>query len=173
MGRIENVSIEIIPSTQEEFRALQGRIAGTPQGGAAAMIVALAAFVRDEAGGAAFLAAAADDGRRADSDPARLPDREIGFLRNQLREQPFLPFSYFTGTSPASGYVPPSPPWLLEFSDNQYSGNRETGPFKVFVECSGADSPRPVTAVKSRDGLWRASEWSSLVVGIRQPAQGS
>lgn len=173
MGRIESVTIEIIPSTLEEFKALQGRIAVTPQGGAAAMIAALAAFVRDETAGATLIAAAADDGRRADSEPARLPDREIGFLRNQLREQPFLPFSYIAGTSPASGYAPPSPPWLLEFSDNRYSGNRETGPYKVFVACSGADSPRPVTAAKSRDGLWRASEWSSLVVGIRQPAQGS
>jgi hypothetical protein len=173
MSRIDDVTIEGIPATLEEFKALQGCIAGTPQGGAAAIIVALAAFVRDGTSGATFLAAAADDGRRADSEPARLPDREIGFLRNQLIEQPYLPFSYIAGTSPASGYAPPAMPWHLGFTDNRYSGNRETGPYKVFVACSGADSPRPVTVAKSRDGLWRASEWSSLVVGIRKPQQGS
>ena len=41
---------------------------------------------------------------------------------------------------------------------------------KVFVWSSGADSPRPLTLIKNNRGLWKATNWSSLTVGIRPPA---
>jgi len=49
------------------------------------------------------------------------------------------------------------------------SGNRETGQYKVSVTCSGAELPRPVTLKKNDKGLWKASEWSSLLVGVIPP----
>ncbi len=49
------------------------------------------------------------------------------------------------------------------------NGNRETGQYKVFVACSGAELPRPVTLKKNDQGLWKASEWSSLLVGVMPP----
>ena len=40
---------------------------------------------------------------------------------------------------------------------------------KLFVFSSGADSPRPVTVKKNNRGLWKATSYSSLDVGVRPP----
>jgi len=66
-------------------------------------------------------------------------------------------------------YSLPAPPYRLDFSANAYSGDPTAGLYKVFVACSGA-RPRPVTVARDRtDGLWKAYEWSSLLVGVRAP----
>ncbi|WP_167882958.1 DUF6935 domain-containing protein [Leptospira barantonii] len=38
------------------------------------------------------------------------------------------------------------------------------------IRLSGADTPRPVTLKKNAKGVWKAREFSSLLVGIKKPA---
>ena len=59
----------------------------------------------------------------------------------------------------------------MRFSTNPHSGDPAHGTVKLFVECSGADSPRPVTLKRDPDGRWAPVEWSSLLSGIRPPNQ--
>jgi hypothetical protein len=59
---------------------------------------------------------------------------------------------------------------VFTFSDNPHSGDPETGTFKVFITSSGASSPRPVTVKRNDKGIWKAYEWSTLIVGVEPPA---
>ncbi len=173
MAILAPVRIDALPDSMEAFLALQRRLAQTPQGGAAMAVVALLLYVEDRALGERCLALAADP-ERVDEGPRgpQLTRAQLWLFESQLSRQPYLPRSYLRGTSPAEGYRLPVPPYVLEFSDNRFSGDPETGPYKVYVACSGADRPRPVTVRKGEDGLWRALEWSSLLVGVKGAAEG-
>ncbi len=37
------------------------------------------------------------------------------------------------------------------------------------MDCTGAATPRPVTLKRNDRGVWKAYEWSSLLVGVRPP----
>lgn len=60
--------------------------------------------------------------------------------------------------------------------DREYSsagqgiGFPSEGRAKFFVVCGGADRPRPIMLAKNNSGLWKVTEFSSLTVGVRQPA---
>jgi len=87
----------------------------------------------------------------------------------QLKKSSYVIRSYFSGTSPANNYSIPEEYLELVLSTNKYSGNVEEGKIKFFIDCSGADSPRPVTVKKNSQQKWYAHEFSSLIVGIRAP----
>ena len=174
MSQLEPVRIDALPRSAEEFQALRDRVARIPQGGAAAMVVALLAFAEDEAVGGPMLVLAADRSRLQEAPDGtqgfRLRKTDLDLVRRQVKGKPHVLRSYFRGTSPASGYRLPPAPLEIAFTDNPYSGDAAAGPYKVFVACSGADSPRPVQVRKNDKGIWKASEWSSLIVGVKPPA---
>ncbi len=41
---------------------------------------------------------------------------------------------------------------------------------KIFIHSGGADSPRPVTVKKNKNGQWKLTSYGSLCVGVRKPA---
>jgi hypothetical protein len=170
---LPSVQIEKLPQSVDEFVALRDRVARTPQGGAAMMIVALLLYAQERDLGAPCLAAAIDPGRleagAGGYQGMRLHRLDHSRVEMQLDAQPYLPRSYIRGATPDNGYRLPAPPYTLDFSANPYSGDPASGTTKVFVACAGADSPRPVTVRRGAHGLWQAQEWSSLVVGIRAP----
>ncbi len=174
MAVLPIVEISQFPQTIDEFVALRDRIAQTPEGGAATLVVALIAYAGDETLGRACLTVAVDRGSLQEGPKGykgwQLPDNVLKRVGLQIKGKEYLPRSYIRGAAPANGYALPAPPYVIECSDNPYSGDREAGPYKVFVACSGADSPRPVTLKRNDKGFWKASEWSSLIVGIRPPA---
>ena len=175
MTSLPSVQIDKLPQSLAEFVALRDRLARTPQGGAAMMIVALLLYAGDRALGTPCLAAAVD--------PARLEAGDGGYqgqqlhrlamlrIEEQVEAQGYLPRSYLQGATPENGYRLPAPPYTLAFADNPYSGDAAAGTYKLFVSCSGAASPRPVTVSRDAHGLWQAREWSSLIVGVREPAR--
>ncbi len=160
------VTIATVPLVSTEFSALARRIAVAPQGAAAMMVLALDAFALDEVQGSEMIRIASGEksGKGPGSDA-----RMLALVRTQIRKQPFLPRSYFDGAAPSNGYTPPGNPRVMAFTTNDYSGDEDSGLFKVFVACSGADSPRPVTCARKEGGVWVAREWSSLLLGVREP----
>lgn len=169
MPALESVTLAAFPRSIEEFVALRDQVAATPQGGAAMMVVALLLYAQDESLGAPCLAAAVAGERLSEGGGYqgwRMRRSDLQRIADQLRQQPYLPQSYIQGTSPANGYQLPAPPYVLTFTSNPYSGDPAAGRFKVFVACSGAATPRPVTVKRNALGLWQAYEWSSLVVGV-------
>lgn len=174
---VDPIQIHAFPDTVEGFAALSDDVARVPQGGAAMMVVALLLLAQDEDLGEACLAAAVDPERlrRGDQGVAgwqlRAGDREL--IRSQIGSSPHIPRSYVQGAAPGNGYRLPELPYVVRFAYNPHGGDPASGRCKVFVHCSGADSPRPVTVVRDAQGVWRASEWSSLLVGVRAPRDGS
>lgn len=91
-------------------------------------------------------------------------------IASQIEAQPYLPRSYIGGATPDNLYKVAAPPYAITVSDSTYSGDPDSGTYKVFVSCSGAASPRPVTVTRNNRGTWKAREPSSIIVGVEAPA---
>lgn len=171
MASLKHIQIDQFPQSVDDFVALRDAVAKTPQGGAAMMVVALLTFAGDEALGQPCLTVAVDRGRLHEGYKGwQLHKSDMRRIEEQIARQPYLPQSYIKGATPENGYTLPAPPYTFEFSDNAYSGDPASGTYRVFVACSGAASPRPATLKRNDKGFWKASEWSSLVVGVQAPA---
>jgi hypothetical protein len=174
MRSLPSVTIDQLPQSVETFLALQDEVARTPQGGAAMMVLALLLYADDVALGHSCLAVAVDEDRLSEGAEGhagwQLRGRQRQLIRTQIGGRPHTPRSYIKGASPENGYQMPPPPYELAFSDNPYSGEIASGTYKVFVASSGAASPRPVMVRRDPAGIWKACEWSSLLMGVRDPA---
>ena len=78
--------------------------------------------------------------------------------------------SFFAGSSPENNYTP-SMPYRVVVSENPYSRSQlAEGYLTLYVNCSGADSPRPLKLRKKPStGQWFLWE-QQLLAGIRIPA---
>jgi hypothetical protein len=156
----------------EDFIVFRDAAAQTPEGAAAVFVLAMLLFERDQALGreAMVIALDASELRR---DPAgyqgyALGNRAADFVSRYLIPRPYLARSYLLGTSPEGGYKAPASR-TVQLSRNPTSVISDER-VKVFVSCSGADSPRPMTLQRNNRGVWKAYEYSSLFVGVRPPA---
>lgn len=161
-----------LPGTVEELVALRDRVATTPEGGAAVLVLALLAYAQDPALGTKFLTVAIE-ARQLGDGPDGYKGKQPGRMvlqnaRDRIGRAPHIARSYVQGTSPANGYALPSTPWRI--AGREQPGDVRGDKGKTFVRSSGADTPRPVHLVKNDKGLWKASNWSSLEVGVRAPA---
>jgi len=160
-----------MPGSRDEFLSLQASLATTTEGGAAAFLLALFLRRSDATLGAACLAESVHSSCLWVGAPGtELTRHDLRRIDEQLRANPGLPAAYIEGATPANAYALPEMPWTVTLTTNPYFGDADKGLIKLFVACSGADSPRPITLERQEDGLWKASEWSSLLMGIRPPA---
>ena len=90
----------------------------------------------------------------------------LSFIERQLSQNPMLMESYLPGSSPSNGYTPSEPPYSFTLTSNRFSGDASKGTIKLFIPCSGASTPRPVTVTRNSKGVWKAKEFSSLIVGV-------
>ncbi len=166
------VKIESLPQSTEEFISLRDKIATTPEGGAAVWVVAAILYARNPTLGRQCLIIASDKSLLTTS-PKGYMGFDFGqnsdFLIKQLDSKQYVPNSYVQGTKTENQYTLPATPYSIACSTNPYSGNVAEGRLKVFLQCTGADSDRPVTLVKNDKGIWKVLEFSSLVVGVKQP----
>ena len=94
---------------------------------------------------------------------ARFPENQEDAVRILMR-------SFFAGSSPENNYTP-SMPYRVVVSENPYSRSQlAEGYLTLYVNCSGADSPRPLKLRKKPStGEWFLWE-QQLLAGIRIPA---
>ena len=92
------------------------------------------------------------------------------FLKDRFRGKEYLMRSFFAGSSPENNYTP-SMPYRVVVSENPYSRSQlADGYLTLYVNCSGADSPRPLKLRKKPStGQWFLWE-QQLLAGIRIPA---
>jgi len=175
MSSLPSVQVNHIPQSIEEFVAVRDQVAQTPQGGAAVMALALLLYAQDETLGRQCLAVAVDRERLQEGPKGykgwelRVADSQL--IHSQVAGRAYMLCSYIKGATPENGYELGSAPYEFEFSDNPYSGDVESGQYKVFAHTSGAAHPRPVTVRRNNRGLWKAYEWSSLLMGVIKPAR--
>lgn len=99
--------------------------------------------------------------------PQGLSTREKQFINERLRDKEYLPFSYFAGTSPQNEYKP-TRPYTVTITTVPTSFD-EAGYAKLYLQSSGADSPRPVQLRnKASSGEWFL--WDQMLLSqIREP----
>ena len=167
----KNIVIKNIPSTIDDFLELRNSIAKTPEGGAVIMILALLIFSENEELGkkCLTLAISLDFLTQGNYYKGYKPrESDMSLIISQLKKQPYIAKSYIKGATPENNYTIPKGNIKFNFYTTKYSGDMGSGLYKVFVECSGA-SDRPITLKVNDKGLWKAFNWSSLIVGIRSP----
>ncbi len=166
-----NVKIEKLPTTVEEFIEVRNQLANTPQGGAAVFIMALKIQSENPSIGEKCLIIAADRARLMTGNVYKdfqLDTFGMRRIKEQLKYSPYIPNSYFVGATSENGYNF-NVPTEMNCSINAHSGNESEGVLKIFVKSSGADSPRPIVMKRNNRGIWKANEWSSIVMGIVPP----
>lgn len=98
--------------------------------------------------------------------PRPLSEYDKQFIRDRFMDKDYVPRSYFNGTSPANDYKP-SVPYCITLFENPYSYT-DQGYAKLYVNSSGADSPRYVQLRLAKDGKWYL--WEQFILSdIRQP----
>ena len=165
------MKITKLPSNIEEFVQLRDEIANTPEGGATIFLLALKIYAENPEFGKQCFVVAADRNRLTSGNAYKgyeLSRADFSLIESQLKRNKRIPNSYIKGTKTENNYEV-NLPYEYEFSSNPYSGDPKTGKYKLFVKCSGADSDRPIHVTKNNRGIWKASNWSSVVVGIKKP----
>lgn len=168
----QQVVVDKLPKSTDEFIQLRNKIATTPAGGATMFMIAMKVYESDKDLGNQFFVLAVDKNRLETGSTYKgyaLRRGDIQLITNQMAKDKNLTNSYIKGSSVDNGYFVKFP-YKFVYSTNPYSGDIKTGPFKVFIKCSGAASPRPITLKKNDKGIWKAANWSSVLVGIKKVA---
>jgi len=177
-GKYE-LSVNGWPTTLADFDAFRTEQSSTPQGAVVSLLAALDLFSKNEEEGRKALILILDIGSLTTDTSAKgykgfnVSKNTLDLVRRQLSQNPNLTGSYLPGSSTQNGYTPSAPPYSFSLTANRYSGEVKNGAIKLFVPCSGASSPRPVSTKQNSKGAWKVSEFSSLLVGIAKPAKQS
>ncbi len=175
LGKDRTVTIDKLPTTVEEFLEMRDKISKTPEGGATTMIVALILYSQNPELGISCLTIAVDKQRLSKTTKNEgykgyiVSKNDLSLIQSQIKKSPYVPYSYIKGTKVDNAYKLPEGKLVFDYSTNAYSGDEKEGEIKLFIPSSGADSARPLRVKKNDAGVWKASEWSSLIVGIRAP----
>lgn len=165
----QTTTIKQLPKSVDEFIKFRNEIATTPEGGITVFMTALKVYQTNKELGGKFLVLSVDKKSLREGNTYKgysLFKQDIQLINNQLAKYPYVLNSYFEGTSPKNAYKAKLP-YKMKFSSNTYCGDPKTGKYKLFVACSGADSPRPVHIKKNDKGIWKVSNWNSLLVGVK------
>lgn len=99
--------------------------------------------------------------------PKALSTYEIQFINDRLKGKEYVPFSYFEGTSPKNSYKA-STPYTVTITTVPTSFD-EAGYAKLYLQSSGADSPRPVQ-IREKDSTGEWFLWDQMLLSdIRVP----
>jgi len=164
--------VKISPSI-EDFLKTRDKIGKDPHGGAALFISAL--LVRSEnktLGDQLVVLAMAEENliKRDSGGTYKGYSVQNDFLLKQADKVPQCIRSYDSTTSVKNNYTMASSSLNLIFrNQTKYVGSIESGTYKIFVCSTGADTCRPVTLVKNKKGFWKVKEYSSIVLGCKNP----
>lgn len=170
---MQNISIPHIPDNIEEFVGIRNQLATSPEGGAAIFVLAMILFDRDEQLGTDALTIALDRSNlREDMNGYKgfSPGINLSYHIDRFARNTYWGRAYVEGTSPENQYRLPGAPLEVVTSRNSYS-EQPNGDIKIFIKCSAADNPRPISMRVNDKGLWKASECSSMFLGMRAPEQ--
>jgi hypothetical protein len=170
--------VQNIPSSIEEFVQLRNNLARTPEGGAVCFVLAMLVYEQDRVLGLSCFTVTLDnspamlmDNQQTPSYKGKSPSRSTLYLIERLQGKPWISRSYIKGTTPQEGYRLQKDGLVLQIGRNPYSVIDDRT-IKVFVNSSGAASPRPIRMAKNDAGIWKVAEFSSLVVDVQAPLQG-
>ena len=154
-----NFTFDQLPETAEQMKALPEASLDIPYKTAALAVCALCCYAVDRENGIEMI-------NFLRGPKGALSNYDIQFLNDRLRNQQYVPFSYFEGAKPENNYRP-NEPYKITFYSDPYTFSSD-GYAKVNVRSGGADSPRQIQ-LRRKGSQWFL--WEQFVlVGIRQPA---
>ena len=143
------VTLNMIPATLQEFQTCPQMDLSKPENTCAMFLCALQLYML--------------------RGPRPMTPYDSQFLRDRLRDKPYLPLAYFEGAAPKNNYTP-AQPYVLNVLPDPRPQDIEAGYIRVFLKTAGADSPRPVK-LRQKGSLWYLWEYSSILSGIRSLAE--
>ncbi|MGN1126260.1 MAG: DUF6935 domain-containing protein [Ruminococcus sp.] len=155
----EKIVFNSLPESYEEFINLPQASLSTPFQTAGMAVLAFCFYPKDKE-----LCYKMIDFLRG---PRPMNGSDKQFITDRFRDKDYVPRSYFAGATPSNDYQPTSP-YTVEVRENQYTYSVD-GIAKLFIPSGGADDPRPIQLRKAKDGKWYLWEYSSILLGIRQP----
>lgn len=158
-NKSERVVFNNLPETYEQFISLPQASLSTPFQTAAMTVLAFCFYPKDSE-----LCYRMIDFLRG---PRPMNGSDKQFIADRFRDKDYVPRSYFAGATPSNDYQPVAP-YTVELRENQYTYSVD-GMAKLFIPSGGADDPRPIQLRKAKDGKWYLWEYSSILLGIRQP----
>lgn len=158
-NKTEKIVFGNLPESYEQFTALPQASLSTPFQTAAMTVLAFCFYPKDSE-----LCYRMIDFLRG---PRPMNGSDKSFIADRFRDKDYVPRSYFAGATPSNDYQPVAP-YTISVSENRYSYD-EQGIAKLFIKSGGADDPRPIKLRKAKDGKWYLWEYSSILLGIRQP----
>jgi len=164
----KTITVDKLPTSTEEFIQFRDKIATTPEGGAVAFIVASMLYSQNPKMGRECVIIQTDMNQLQQSNDGYKGynlTSSNDFQLKQIDNKKYIPFSYVQGTSSENGYQLPSGSFKIKIDRVADAGDK----MKVFVWSTGADSSRPITLKKNDKGIWKAWEFSSIMVGVRPP----
>ncbi len=162
-----------IPDSAEQFVELRNNLAKTPEGGAACFVAALLSFSKSQEVGMQCFTLAIDQRNLARGNVYKgyAPSSSVMYHINRIngyKMWPYLGFAYLKGGTAANNYAV-NPPYIVDMYRQKNSGSNESGKVKVFVNTDGFRA-RPITLKRNDKGIWKAYEFSSLMLNVNPPA---
>ncbi|MDO4563440.1 MAG: hypothetical protein Q4C12_06350 [Clostridia bacterium] len=157
---MNEIIINALPKTIEEFMAMPQIDLSLPQNTVAMFLIALDVFTQNRKLGTAML--------NKLKGPIPLNASETAFLVDRIRDKQYLPMVYFVGATPKNNYTPQKPLTLHVYDD--FRESPDEGYIRLFLETDGADAKRPIT-LRQKDDKWYLWEYSSILMGVRIPAK--
>ncbi len=165
----KTITVDKLPSSTDEFIQFRDKIATTPEGGTVAFIVACMLYSQNPTMGRECVIIQTDMSQLSQSNSGYKGynlTSSNDFQLKQIDNKKYIPFSYVQGTTQENGYQLPGGSIKIKIDRVADAGN---GMKKVFVWSTGADSSRPITLKQNDKGVWKAYEFSSIMVGVRPP----
>ena len=153
------VTFDRLPNDYNEFAALATDLT-RPENTCALFMLALDLYTRDKDAGVEAV--------NLLRGPRAMSNRDIQFLRDRLGDKKYLPLAYFNGAAPQNSYKPDEP-LTIQFYPDMRPQDCEEGYMRLYLKTAGADSPRGIK-VRQKGDNWYLWEYSSVLVGIRTPA---
>ena len=161
MTNSANVIVNRLPTDLGEMLKLPEAAMRAPELTAFLTVAALCAFAEDRSNGLEML------NYLRGSRPLGVYERQ--FLADRFKGQSYIPYSYFAGACPESGYTPEKPYRLALFENSYSRDNLNDGFITLYLKSGGAEGERPMTfRLKPSTGQWFLWE-QSLMVGIHAP----
>lgn len=148
-GQSGTCSVDVLPTTVEEFKELQAQVATEPQGAVLCFAAAMNIYANDPEAGKTCLELAS----------YHLGGSEMSLLRDKLQGsdsycQKYLPMAVFKGATPENGYTPDKP-YTVEVSVNNG---------RPYSELTDAEAPVIYLNYKTK-----GTDMGSRTVSVIQP----
>ncbi len=163
----ETIRIDALPATVEDFTNMRNTLARSPKGGYAMFVIAMLTYAKNKDLGIKFFTLIMDMDvlARNPGNPLNVqgyvPNGNTMSLVRQLDTRPYLPGIYIVGTTVENSYAV-SLPATIEFRQATVRGEDTVS---LYALTTSGNMARPITLRKNSNGLWKATEFSSMFVG--------